>query len=640
MNGGDKNKQSPGGERRRRLPQLKIPRGFRKNLKPQQHTAEEELDLEEELQQLQGQQEQLQDLVETSRRLIRREEQLFSLDSGEEGEGNKDQLQRDLEALKLHILMAIHKTFTSSSSGDLQLLQSAVVTIQDQGAQDLRWYGCPDDGVPVWRPLECLSTHNIMLGKVVESRLMIAAEDESSSADGLSSPLKRQVCRVGKRVKDDLLTVVRTVKDCYPPEMDILNVYAGLYQHNFSTRLTEVASTELDADECSYLLFWVNHYYPQEILQHEELKGEIDTARLGSLLREETLNQLEHQYLTHREDKVKLWLQTALKKEEESWLSDKKPELMDSYYFSPLAIDVIQVFNCSLTECKCVIGDQSKVQRITAHLDNFLTSYKRSVEDFVKGRRGDIPSLVKAHLVCEEQFRDYITSQTGSLSEQLRRCCLDTLAALKDCGYRCLIGPIHSQLKLYYTQLWTSGWLDGSLPAVDSLLGSLNEQLPDLTDLKPSCRQSVLSSLHQDVVVKYVEMMLKAKMKSREQEVGGAQRMVEDAQKINSFFSEGGSSESSWLGEMLCSIADLLRLQDPVTVQLEMAVLASKFPDLSDAHVSALLSLKTGLSAADVRSVRCSVKENRPLQVSPNHSPPFFSRVKVKWISRKMRLKT
>lgn len=68
---------------------------------------------------------------------------------------------------------------------------------------------------------------------------------------------------MGKRVKDDLLTVARSVKECYPPEMDILNVYAGLYRQSFSAQLTELAASGLQADDCSYLLFWVNHFYPQ-----------------------------------------------------------------------------------------------------------------------------------------------------------------------------------------------------------------------------------------------------------------------------------------------------------------------------------------------------------------------------------------
>lgn len=44
-----------------------------------------------------------------------------------------------------------------------------------------------------------------------------------------------------------------------------------------------------------------------------------------------------------------MWLNAALKKEEESWLNGGIPELIDQYYFSPLAINVIQVsthLNC------------------------------------------------------------------------------------------------------------------------------------------------------------------------------------------------------------------------------------------------------------------------------------------------------
>lgn len=101
-------------------------------------------------------------------------------------------------------------------------------------------------------------------------------------------------------------------------------------------------------------------------------------ACLGSLLPQEHLERLENQYLDHKEvrtyqqhslslgpptlifsekcsreievepsclhqDKVKLWLNTDLKKEEQNWQSGKTPELIDNYCFSPLAIDVIQV---------------------------------------------------------------------------------------------------------------------------------------------------------------------------------------------------------------------------------------------------------------------------------------------------------
>ncbi|XP_042339346.1 tumor necrosis factor alpha-induced protein 2-like, partial [Plectropomus leopardus] len=150
------------------------------------------------------------------------------------------------------------------------------------------------------------------------------------------------VCSMGKRVKEDLLMVVRAVQDCYPPQMDILNFYSGLYHQTFSARLTELAAAGLETDDCSYLLFWINHLYPHEILKHDELEGKIKTACLGSLLLQDHLTRLEDRYLSHREDKVKLWLNTALRREEEGWLSGRTPELIDHYCFSPLAIDVIQ----------------------------------------------------------------------------------------------------------------------------------------------------------------------------------------------------------------------------------------------------------------------------------------------------------
>ncbi|XP_026196966.1 tumor necrosis factor alpha-induced protein 2-like isoform X3 [Anabas testudineus] len=623
--------ENKGGERRKML-KLKIPVTFRRNRRKENHDhhAEDKPDCVEEQQQQEEEEEQLEKI---SRRLIVREQQLFSQDFPSEQE--EDQLHKDLEDLMVQIWMAINNTFTSSSPGQLKVLRSAVASIQQQEEQDRRWTSCLEDQVPVWRPQKCLSTHYTLLQNMVESRLKDAAEEDSSGPNEPSSPVKKEVLRMGKRVKMDLLKVVRTVKDCYPPQMDILNLYAGLYHQGFSTRLTELAASGLEVDDCSYLLLWVNHCYPCEILKHEELDGKVKAACLGSLLPLDKLNQLEEQYLTDKQDKVKLWLSTALKKEEESWLNNNTPETIDSYYFSPLAVDVIQMIDGPLTELKCVIRDQSKAQRIIVHLEHFFSSYKKRVEEFVKGSHRNVLPVIKAHLVCEEQLREYITGQ-GILSEEQRRHCLDSLSALRDCGYRCFTCPIRVQLKACYSQLWTPAWFVGSLLVVDSLLNTLNQQLTDLADLKPVCRQSLLCVIHEDVVLRYVKRMMKTRMKTREQQVAGAQRMVEDAQKINDFFSERGCSESSWLGETLRSIAEILRLQDPGSVQLEMVSLARTFPDLSEAHVLALLSLKADLSAADVRSIRRSVEENRCTGMSANHSPAFFCKVKVKWINNKI----
>ncbi|XP_014878571.1 tumor necrosis factor alpha-induced protein 2-like isoform X3 [Poecilia latipinna] len=624
--------ENPGGPRMR-LPKMKIPAKIWRHRKHKNQHGDDQPDGgHEEEEEEQQEEERLDDL---SRKLILREEELFTQDGRSEEE--EDRLLKDFESLSVRVWMAVHSSFvtTATPAGRPDVLRSAVDTILQQETQDQRWTERPADSAPVWRPLRWLRTHNLLLQKMVEKQLKDAEENETGDTGQLSSVTKRQVCRLGKRVKEDLLTAAEAVRHCYPSRMDVLNIYGGLYHQAFAARLAQLCSSELDLDDCSYLLFWVNHYYPDEILKHKELDG-IKTACLGSLLQPETLGRLEEQYLSHRQEKVKLWLSTALKKEEESWLSGKTPELIDCYYFSPLAIDVIQVVNSSLTEFSCAIKDQNKAQRLTIHLENFLSSYRKSVEDLAKANPSNLHPVLKATLVCEQQLRDYISGQAEGLAEEQKRRCLDTLSALRDCCYQCLTFPLHGKIKVFLSQLWTPPWVDGSLPVVDQLLSFLSQQLADLSDLKPACKQPLVCDLHQDLVAQYMKKTMKTRVKSRQQQVAGSERMVEDAKKMDGFFREQGCGSAPYLSETLCSVAEILRLQDPASVHLEVVDLARRFPDFSGAHVSALLSLKFGLSAADVRSIRASVEENRPLDASANQSPPFFSRVKVKWINNKI----
>ncbi|XP_075993343.1 tumor necrosis factor alpha-induced protein 2-like isoform X2 [Genypterus blacodes] len=612
------------GRDRSMLPKLKIFQNICKNRRQQTEAHPEET------QQQQHEEEEEELLEEASRKLISREEKLFGL--GSPIEEQEHQLQSDLEALLIQVWMVVNNTFSATSSSsdrDLKALQSAVAAILQQEAQDRRWANCPDSHVPDWRPHKCLSTHTTMLHNIVQSRLS-ADDSDTGSSQSLSSPLKREVCRLGKRVKEDLLMVVRKVKDCYPPEIDVINLYAGLYQQNFSARLAELSAPGLEAEDCRYLLFWVNHYYPNEILKHEELEGKIKAACLGSLLPTEQVNLLEEQYVTHKEETMESWLSRALSKEQESWLSGAEPEHVTDYCFTPLA--VIQVVDSFLTEFSCVVRDQNKAQRITACLESFLCRYKQAVEEFVKGNHINVQSVMKANLVCVEQFSDYLTGKAGSLMEQQRISCLETLSAQRDYGYRYFTQPIHKQLKVCFSQLWTSVWLKKSVPVIYSVLDCVDQQLHHFKDLKPSCREVLLSLLHEDVVLQYIKRTMKMKIKSREQQVNGAGQMIEDADQIREFFTKEGCAESSYLNVALCSIAEILHLQHPGSVHLEMVSLSRAFPDLSDVHVSVLLSLRSDMSSADIRSIRQSVREHRLLDTSTNHSPPFFSKVKVKWI--------
>lgn len=126
-----------------------------------------------------------------------REEQLFSQDSCSEEE--EDQLLTDFE-VSVQIWTAVQNTFSATSSGHLEMLRSALVSIQQQEDQDQRWKSCLGTRVPAWRPQRFLSTHHRLLGTMVESRLMEAMKEEPGGPGRLSSPLKREVSSPLKEV--------------------------------------------------------------------------------------------------------------------------------------------------------------------------------------------------------------------------------------------------------------------------------------------------------------------------------------------------------------------------------------------------------------------------------------------------------
>ena len=125
--------------------------------------------------------------------------------------------------------------------------------------------------LPVWRPVECLKTHGELLAAMVESRLNSAAPVDSGSGGGgggggattLSSEAKKELCGLGKRLQEDLLVVASKVPPCYPAEWGVPELLAGLYHRGFGRRLSALGRTPLGVEDCSYLLFWLNDYYPK-----------------------------------------------------------------------------------------------------------------------------------------------------------------------------------------------------------------------------------------------------------------------------------------------------------------------------------------------------------------------------------------
>ncbi|XP_036437542.1 tumor necrosis factor alpha-induced protein 2-like [Colossoma macropomum] len=619
----EKSSNGAGGEKRKN--KIKFPDRMRmtslmKRHKPKSPEVPVVLDFNQNLEQ--------NHLAEASQHLLAQEEHLFSSESADEQvvctDDDEDRLQKDYETLKLRLRMVIHDSFNTDNQ---EALKSAVATILQEEERDRIWEKTAKHECPVWRPMGCREIHDTLLQKVVEVRLQRANEEESG-ADKLSTSLKKDVCRMGKRIQNDLLRVVRDVQGCYPPEFDVCNMYTQLYHQAFSTKLQELTQPNTELEDCIYILSWINDYYPKGVLQQKELESHISSEALGPLLPEESLKALEEQYLSHKEAEVRTWLSSALKKEEEHWQTDEKPELMDNYYISHLALDVIHLVDGAIKEAVTILGNEDKAQRILFQLASFLASYKKSIAELLKGKNKNIPDMLKASLVSIKQLREYIEAREN-LSD-VKGTWLSTAADLRESCHRYFLSTTHKELKGHYRKLWTQTWFSGSHNIIGNLLSALEDQITHFTFLKPACMEELLSQLHTEVMTEYVRRMLKrkVKLKDKDEQETAATFLCEDSTRINALFVRNGSKEK-WLSSVLPKMSEVLRLQDAGSLQLEIVTLARTYPDISERQVLALLQLKTNLSSVDVRNIKDSLNENRNSPVS-EPPPPFFCNVPVK----------
>ncbi|KAM4625124.1 tumor necrosis factor alpha-induced protein 2 isoform 2-T2 [Polymixia lowei] len=569
-------------------------------------------------------------LSEAGQQLIDREENLFGEITDTEAHRRQEPERNGLVDKRLALLGLIQQTLKASLSPEnenVELLTYAVKAVLQEEEQDRRWKETHRTAPP-WRPSGWRRLHDAALQSLVEERMEsppVPAGQENQSS------IQLEVLGLGNQMKRDLLRVVTAVKSCYPAELDICNLYAGMYHRVFSSRLRGIAQFGLVEKDSSFLLRWVNDYY-STMLKHQELVNDINCEALGKLLPEKLSGPLEETYLTARQAEVQTFLSRILTTTEQGWMDDAEPERDETEprvcFFSPLAIDTVQCINGAVQHTEKVLGDQRKARPIVCLLKDFLQSLKKFQAGVIKRSKANSKPIIMANLACVEQFRDYIVKKTDLFPEDVKECCLSVLTDMKESGQTYLLSSMHKELQPQYSTLGTHSWLEN--PLFENLLDSIEEHIEKLQGLTASCHQELMGQLQLDVTVKYVEKLLKRniKLKNKEMQEKASRIVSDDGQRLHNVFVKAGARED-WLNDILPKIAELLKLQDIPSMQLEVMLLGAAYPDLRDKHVSALLKLKTNVSQADRKTVKATLMDR--LEDNNNQDAvPFFSRVQVK----------
>ncbi|KAM9341656.1 tumor necrosis factor alpha-induced protein 2 isoform 2-T2 [Symphorus nematophorus] len=569
-----------------------------------------------------------QHLCEASQLLIEREDGLFGeINNAEALKRHEEQVNKiagDYEHLERLVEQILRLSLTRGEV-NTEALMSAVKAINQEMDQDQQWKQ-RDQTPPAWRPCDWRKLHDSTLSSLVEERMDNPTTPPADQVE--RSSIQADVHSMGRQLKEDLLLVVEVVKSCYPPSMDICNFYARLYHQNLSARLRKIAEFGLEDKDCTFLLRWVNEYYPQ-ILQKPELASEINTESLGKLLPKELLETLEEQYLSKQQDELTTYIGRVLEEAKEKWDKGEEPAREDGCFVSPVAYDIIQLINGMVTSAKKVVGDLRKAQNVTCQLNGLMERFRSFQNDVIKQNKPNSRPFIKANLGCIEQFSDVLVKKSHLFPDDVQEKCLLILPDMRQSAHAYLLKPVHEVLKPQYRKLGTSNWLNKNL--FEKLLDSIEHELQDLQGSIEPCHQKLIGQLHQEVTTEYVKRLLKGevKLKDKEQQLKAYTTMTDNARSLHDLFTNMGSKED-WLKEILIKIAEVLKLQDLPAIQMQVASLGSAFPDLSEKHVSALLKLKTNLSKANRKTVKETLSETLREAGVDGTTRPFFCTVQVK----------
>ncbi|XP_039107102.1 tumor necrosis factor alpha-induced protein 2 [Hyaena hyaena] len=476
----------------------------------------------------------------------------------------------------------------------------------------------------VARPRRWLQLWRRGVAEAAEERL---GRRPAAGPDGRSEA-ERTFLHMGRTMKEDLEAVVERLKPLFPAELDVVAAYAESYHRHFAAQLAAMAQFELCERDTYMLLVWAQNLYPNDIINSPKLAGELQRMRLGSLLPPRQIRLLEATFLSNEMASVKELMARALELESQRWARDVAPQRLDGHCHSELAIDVIQILSQSQAKAESItldLGTQIK-QVLLVELATFLKSYQRAFDEFLERCKQlrNYRANVIANINNCLSFRTAMQQkwQTQDPPGYL----LAPLSELQSHSFDILLQSLFGDLKPLFKRFTQTRW---AAPAqtLEEIITTVGERLPEFLELHDCFREELMEVVHLHLVKEYIIRLSKRSLvlKTAEQQQQLAGHVQANADLIECFCTQNGSP-AAWLHHALPKLAEIIRLQDPSAIKIEVATYATWYPDFSKGHLSAILAIKGNLSSSEVKSIRSI------LDVSTGtHEPfkPLFSLIKV-----------
>ncbi|XP_016309220.1 exocyst complex component 3-like [Sinocyclocheilus anshuiensis] len=196
-------------------------------------------------------------------------------------------------------------------------------------------------------------------------------------------------------------------------------------------------------------------------------------------------------------------------------------------------------------------------------------------------------------------------------------------------GCQFLLDEVFLDLEHHLNALLTRKWLTGS-HAVDTICVTVEDYFNDFAKIKKPYNQEMTSKAHRRVVVEYLKAIMQKRIsfKNADERKEGADRMMKEAEQFKFLFRKLSAGEDTdRLCDAIAAIAEVFKLTDPALLYLEVSTLVSKYPDIREEHIVALLAVR-GDASRDMRQMIIeTLNQNKPSTSSV--SQPVFRDITV-----------
>uniref|UniRef100_A0AAV2JWT4 Exocyst complex component 3 n=1 Tax=Knipowitschia caucasica TaxID=637954 RepID=A0AAV2JWT4_KNICA len=447
-----------------------------------------------------------------------------------------------------------------------------------------------------------------------------------------------------KYVLDDLIVVRNLMVQCFPPHYNTFDRFFSLYHCAVSTRVTELAAEELEANEIVSLLTWVlNTYKSSEMMGHPELRAECDVNTLEPLLPQEVVDELLSNYIQTFTSNITGWLRKALETDKKDWQKETEPEAdQDGFYQTTLPAIVFQMFEQNLQVAAQIDGDfrEQVLKLCLKQMNFFLLRYREEVVVFKEEHLRDrqLPQCYVQYMIAIinncQTFRESINSLKRKYSANPEHTDSDaaiekTLNEVAKEGCQYLLDEVFLDLENHLTELLTRKWLGGS-HAVDTICVTVEDYFNDFNKIKNPFNQEMTGEALRRVVVEYLKAVMQKRVtfKNADERRDGAERMIKEAEQFRFLFQKLSAGEDT---DRLCgaiaAIAEVFKLTDPTLLYLEVSTLVSKYPDIREEHVQALLAVRGDASREMRQMIVGTLNENRAPPLG--FAQPIFRNIPV-----------